>query len=221
MSCYICGQPRTSGEHSPAKCFFPTDKRINLTKVDSCTIHNEDTSKDDEYVRNIIAMSIGNNPVALSHFLSNCVRSFEKSPKLLSATTKVKREVHYTESEGTPIKSTVAFQIDRERINLVMRKIAYGTFYKKHNERWNRKLNIGTEYLRFEGMQADEYGNLIKLTKSLITEPTFEGTNPEVFKFAFLQPESDDKNDEILVMVFYEGFEVWAFPQIDTTGPTL
>ena len=221
MSCYICGQPKTSGEHAPAKCFFPIDKRINLTKVDSCAIHNEDTSKDDEYVRNIIAMSIGNNPVALSHFLTSCVKSFEKSPKLLSATTKIRKKVHYTESEGTEIKSTLALQIDRDRINLVMRKIAYATFYKKYNERWNRKLNIGTEYLRYEGMESDEYGELIKTAKSLIVEPTFEGTNPEVFKFAFLQPESDDKNDQILVMVFYEGFEVWVFTQSGTTAPEL
>lgn len=76
MTCYICGQPTTSVEHAPAWCFFPTDKRINLTTVDSCTNHNEDTSKDDEYVSNIIAMSLGNNQVALDHFLKKCVSSF-------------------------------------------------------------------------------------------------------------------------------------------------
>ena len=59
MSCYICGQPATSKEHSPARCFFPKGEiKGELTKVDSCRIHNEDTSKDDEYVRNIIAMTI-------------------------------------------------------------------------------------------------------------------------------------------------------------------
>ena len=99
MTCYICGQPATSVEHAPAKCFFPEDKRVNLTTVDSCSVHNEDTSKDDEYVRNIIAMSIGNNQVAYSHFLQKCIKSFERSPKLLQSTTGTKRRVYYEENE--------------------------------------------------------------------------------------------------------------------------
>ena len=92
-TCYICGQPATSDEHAPARCFFPKNKRVNLTTVHSCSIHNEDTSKDDEYVRNIIAMSIDNNQVALNHFLQKCKKSFEKSPGLLQLTTGTKRKV--------------------------------------------------------------------------------------------------------------------------------
>jgi len=56
--CYFCGKPATSKEHAPALCFFPDSKRNNLTKVDSCYDHNEKTSLDDEYVRNIILKSI-------------------------------------------------------------------------------------------------------------------------------------------------------------------
>lgn len=201
--------------------FFSIDRRINLTKVDSCAAHNEDTSKDDEYVRNIIAMSMGNNQVALSHFLENCVKSFEKSPKLLAATTKIRKEVYYRESKGNEVKSTLALQIDRDRIDLVLRKIAYAAFYKKYGQSWNRRLNVGTEYLRYEAMHTDGYGELIKAAKSLMERPAFEGTNPEVFKSAFLKPESEDVNAQILVMVFYEGFEVWVFPKKGTTSAGL
>ncbi len=98
MSCCICQQPATSQEHAPARCFFPQGEiKGELTKVDSCTLHNEATSKDDEYVRNIIAMSIGNNEVAHSHFLKSCVKSFIRSPKLLSATTKIRQRVYSQE----------------------------------------------------------------------------------------------------------------------------
>lgn len=222
MSCYICGQPATSQEHAPARCFFPKGEvKGILTKVDSCASHNEDTSKDDEYVRNIIAMTIGNNEVALSHFLQSCVKSFIRSPKLLSATTKVRKRVYYKEKENDDIKPTYAFQIDRDRIDLVMRKIAYATYFKKYGTTWNRELAIGTDFLRHDGMDVDDFGHLIQSAKKVLDTPTFEGTNPEVFKFSFLQTESEDTNDQILVLKFYEGIEVWVFAQADTTGPQL
>lgn len=222
MSCYICGQPTTSQEHAPARCFFPKGEiKGELTKVDSCAKHNEDTSKDDEYVRNIIAMTIGNNEVALSHFLKSCVKSFIRSPKLLSATTKVRKQVYYQEDGQKEIKPTYAFQIDRNRIDLVMRKIAYATYFKKYGTTWNRELMIGTEYLRDNGMGADDFGLLIQSAKSVLEPPTFEGTNQEVFKYSFQQTESEDTNDQILIMKFYEGFEVWVFTRADTTEPKL
>ena len=222
MSCYICGQPATSQEHAPARCFFPKGEvKGKLTKVDSCTEHNEETSKDDEYVRNIIAMTIGNNGIALSHFLQSCLKSFIKSPKLLSVTTKVRKQVYVQEKDQKEIKPTYAFQIDRQRIDLVMRKIAYATYFKKYGTSWNRELAIGTEYLLNKEMTPDDFGLLIKSAKSELESPTFEGTNQEVFKFSFQQAESDDTNDQVLIMKFYEGFEVWIFAQADTTGPKL
>ena len=54
--CYVCGREATSREHVPPRCFFPDDNRYRkqLITVRSCTEHNEDTSLDDEYVRNVI-----------------------------------------------------------------------------------------------------------------------------------------------------------------------
>jgi hypothetical protein len=68
MGCYICGGEKVSVEHAPPKGFFPSDKRNNLITVDSCKEHNEDTSRDDEYVRNIITMMIQGNSTAYQHF---------------------------------------------------------------------------------------------------------------------------------------------------------
>ncbi len=222
MSCYICGLPATSQEHAPARCFFPKgDVKGILTKVDSCTAHNEDTSKDDEYVRNIIAMTIGNNKVALSHFLESCVKSFSRSPKLFSTTINVRKRVYFKEKENQDLKPTYAFQIDRARIDLVLRKIAYATYFKKYGTTWKRELAIGTEFLRHEGMDADHFGLLIQSAKKRLDTSKYEGTNPEVFKFSFLEIEPEDTNNQILVMKFYEGFEVWVFALEFTTGPQL
>ena len=222
MRCYICGNPATSMEHAPARCFFPKGE-INgeLTKVPSCTIHNEDTSLDDEYVRNVVAMIIGNNAVALTHFLEKCIRSFERSPKLFQRITGVNQRVFVHDGKSNDLKPTYSFQIERNRIDFVMRKIAYAIYFHKHNSIWSRELAIGTEFLITDKLEQDAYGRLIKLGKEKLGQINFEGTNPEVFQFAFLDTDSTDPYDKLLVMRFYEGFEVWAFAQPNTTAPKL
>jgi len=183
--CYFCSQDATSVEHAPAKSFFPKNLRTNLITVDSCPTHNELTSLDDEYVRNIIAMSIGNNKVAYDHFLDKCVRSFQHSPKLLNAITSVWKRIWI--KPGNVIIPTLAFQIDRVRFDRVMMKIAYAIFFHTFRIPWNRELIVMTEYLRNPDMTPDEYGTLIQSFKPLIGLHTYNGTNPQVFQFKFMQ----------------------------------
>ncbi len=42
---------------------------------------------------------------------------------------------------------------------------------------------------------------------------------PSVFKYAFLS--GKDKYEQILIMVFYEGFEVWCFADPTSNSPEL
>lgn len=58
MECYFCGEKATGVEHIPPKSFFPKGKRQNLITVDSCDIHNQEKSKEDEYIRAILLASI-------------------------------------------------------------------------------------------------------------------------------------------------------------------
>lgn len=218
-NCYFCGLPATSDEHSPARGFFPKAKRVNLITVASCREHNEDTSKDDEYVRNVIAMSIGNNALAFQHFLDKCIRSFQRSPALMNSTIKNAKKV-YTNETGI-IQPTFAFEIDRDRIDKVMRKIAYGVFFKEYNEPWNRRIIIMTDHFKTSNMSSDDFGFLIQTFKKLIQEHPFDGQNPTVFKYRFLQSESDSNHDQVLRMIFYEGFEVWVAVVANSEGPSL
>lgn len=165
MKCYLCNQDATSVEHSPPKSFFPTDKRVNLITVPSCSFHNEDISADDEYVLNIISMSLGNNPTWVSHFTDKGIRSLSRSIGLMKATTGKNQRVYYTEPDSEELKTSYAFQIDRLRFNRVMRKTACGIFYSKYGQNWNRELIVGTEYLRTEGLQADPIGALLSQAK--------------------------------------------------------
>ena len=58
MGCYFCGGEVSGVEHIPPKSFFPKGKRENLITVESCDIHNQNKSKDDEYVRTIFLSSM-------------------------------------------------------------------------------------------------------------------------------------------------------------------
>jgi hypothetical protein len=219
--CYICGGPATSKEHAPAKSFFPEEEkyRKNLITVRSCSKHNEDTSKDDEYVRNIISMSIGNNPVAFKQFMDKSLESLKQSEGLLKSTTNVSKRV-YTNESGK-IEPTLAFQIDRERFDNVIKKIAYALFFNDFKCSWNRGLIVMTEFLVNSDMSQDDYGALIQIAKKYLNEPSFDGNNPQVFKYKFMETESPDKKDQILWLKFYEGFEIFVSPKEGTNEPEL
>ena len=101
--CYICGSDATSREHVPAKCFFPDEGsyRRQLITVRSCSVHNEDTSKDDEYVRNIIAMCIGNNATGFKQFIDRTVDSLKDSLGLAKTTLGTTQRVEIPEGTTT------------------------------------------------------------------------------------------------------------------------
>src|SRR5689334_10372660 len=163
-ACYFCGQNAVSKEHTPARSFFPSDSAYtkNLITVPSCKVHNEDTSKDDEYVRNIIAMSLGNNSIAFKHFIDKTVESFKNSPGLLKTTTGVRK---YVTVNGEP---SYAFQIDRLRVNKVIRKISYALYFHEYKQPWSRELIVMTKNLYEENLQMDEFGELISIYESLL-----------------------------------------------------
>jgi hypothetical protein len=111
-------------------------------------------------------------------------------------------------------------EIDRDRVNRVMRKIGYALFYNKFSELWKRELNIGTECLLRNDNSNEELGILIQCARKNIDFSTikFEGNHPTVFKYVFM-PGRTTMYDQILIMVFYEGFEVWCFPDPSSNTP--
>lgn len=204
MSCYMCDKEKNSVEHAPPKSFFPSDMRNNLITVDSCQEHNEDTSLDDEYVKNLITMLIDGNATAYKQFSEKTIKSFKRSPALLKSTTEKQHPVNVNGVQ------TLAFEIDRDRVDLVMRKIAYALFYHKYNKRWLRKLITATTYLKTPEFKNDEFGQLIEeVQRDHI--PIYEGNNPDVFKFAFIELD-DNVYNKFLRMKFYDGFEIWMIP---------
>ena len=160
-------------------------------------------------------MSIGTNATAFKQFIDRVQKSFSHSPSLADMTFHNTKQV-YIKDEKNDYQRTFAFEIDRDRFNRVMKKMGYALYYHKFKKIWQRGLIIATDCLLNSGMQQDELGQLIQYAKEQLEIPTFDGQNPQVFQYKFIEIEGDDI---ILWMRFYEGFDVFVLPNTSASQP--
>jgi hypothetical protein len=206
-TCYICSKSATSKEHVPAKCFFPNDSmfRKQLITVPSCTKHNEDTSVDDEYVRNAICVFVLNNTVAFHQFLNKVVKSISLNKNTAGALKKIK-----TKKGVVP-----GITIDRDRIDKIISKISRALYFKEFNKPWEKELIILTRHLLFEDLSTDSYALIIDIAEKNLPSIKEDGKNPKIFKYNVYQDNEDEQN-AIIRMVFYEGFTFWVVAKVNS-----
>lgn len=203
--CYMCDNESTSVEHTPPRGFFPVNHRTNLITVPACQTHNEDTSKDDEYVRNVLTVCIENNQTSIDHFFNKSLKSFQRNPGLAAEVRNSLKDASFYKLDAK------AFQIDRQRFDRVIRKIAYAVFYKEYGFTWQRLLAATTNQLKMSDMSNDHLGELFETLTEDLDKLPLKGENPLVFQYAFIEF-SADKFDKALFMLFYEGFPFWIIP---------
>lgn len=197
-TCYMCDGPATSVEHAPAQCFFPKGYRVNLITVPSCSVHNNETSKDDEYVRGIVVSCSGNNNIALDHWRGSVRKSYLHSPKLFLKT--------FNKQLGT------TFFHDRKRVDEVMIKIAYALYFKEYNKRWQSYPTPYYHNFHFDDGKTDIEERLPDY-KNIPVWHQFKGANQSVFKYQFFDGKVNGQPNCVLRMMFYEGFEVIIIPR--------
>lgn len=208
--CYMCDNESTSVEHTPPRGFFPVGLRTNLITVPACKIHNEDTSQDDEYVRNILTMSIENNDTAITHFFDKSLKSLQRSPGLAANIRNSLKEVSFYKLDAH------SFQIDRRRFDRNIRKIAYSLFYHEYGYTWERLLAVTTNQLKMPNMTNDHLGDMFDDLVEDLDTLTFKGENPLVFKYALLDF-GENRFEKAIFMLFYEGFPFWIIPDKTST----
>lgn len=208
-TCYVCNEPASSDEHVPARCFFPDDADLRkaLITVRSCTAHNQDTSKDDQYVRTLIAMAYGGNPVGAKHFRDRVRLRLEESPGLARLIFGATKPVL------TPEGPSHAFRLDRARFDRVMRKIGYGIYRSERGIPWSRELIVFTADLRLDDLAHDDFGVLACWANSHPDLPLSKGANPEVFQYRLME----EDGITIVQLIFYGGFTVWL-TAVDGSG---
>jgi hypothetical protein len=212
-TCYLCGDLATSVEHVPPKGFFPDGHaKRQLITVSACASHNELTSADDEYVRNVIAMALGNNKVGSDHALAKVIRSLQRSVPLQKTTFK---DPEPLEAEhGT----TYRFRIDRDRIERVMKKIGYGLYFHATKQPWARELIVSMPALQEDDGGLSPQDALARFAEFARAAERHDGENPDVFRY-FLRWGSQDKT--VIVAEFYENFPVWIMPLVGSTKSAL
>lgn len=196
----MCDQLATTVEHAPAKCFFPKGYRKDLITVPSCTIHNNETSKDDEYVRGVIVSCSGNNSIALSHWRGAVRSGYLHSPKLFLSTFNNRNDSKFFHN--------------RKRVDDVIIKIAYALYFKDYNKRWEYFPTPFYHNFLFDDGKTDIHERLPNY-KEIPTWHIFEGSNQSVFKYQFFDGKVDGNPNCILRMIFYEGFEVIVIPRFE------
>lgn len=202
--CYMCVAEAKSKEHVPPDCFFPKGHRNDLITVPSCTTHNNNNSKDVEYVRNIIVTHHATNEIARLHFREKALKSFKRSPGLFSQTLQNAKEI-VLDGEVTGVGI-----LDLTRFRSVMKAIAFGIYFSTHNRIFVGDWEIfgtglvSTEAL-FEGKQ-DGSEELRQLLNTL-TFKEIKMPQPEVFR-CFIHVWDDVRF--VYGFLFYGGFLVHA-----------
>jgi hypothetical protein len=193
----MCNEPATGVEHAPAKCFFPKGYRQNLITVPSCALHNNSTSKDDEYVRGIIVTTSGTNDLAVKHWRGDVRKTYIHSPKLFLNT--------FNQRKGD------SYFHDRLRIDQLMIKIAYALYYYIYKKTWESNPAPFYKQLTFDDGTTDIEVRLPDY-KDIPDYNIYEGENQSVFKYQWLEGSFNGRSDCLFKMIFYEGFEVIIIP---------
>ncbi len=202
MKCYMCDNDGVSGEHVPPVSFFPEGHRLNLITVPACPDHNLKKSKDDEYVRSIVAPVFGNNELGLAMTATKVNRSFSHSKGLVAAVFEGVRVLKLKDGRET---GGVTINLDRwdNFFRHLANAIYWHDFKIKHHQSWeivSPNLTVG------DLGQPDPYDEVNKKLLSLNFQkvPT---SNPEIFQYFLFR-----HNDQSYAykFVFYEGFTVCA-----------
>ena len=201
----MCNAPATSKEHAPPSSFFPEGYRANLITVPSCAKHNNDNSKDVEYVRGFIVSPIQTTtPAARQHFKGKVLRSYQKSRKLFDRIFKTSEPII---AEG---KMTRLVHIELETFYTIMQSIAHALYFYLNNKQYNGKFLIHSiDLVAPKEIPIQHQRNLIGLRVMVNSLNLVEVKmpQPDIFKLSIHQ---DNPEKFIYEFIFYGGFKVYA-----------
>lgn len=214
-SCYMCSQPATSKEHVPPACLFPEEKDIktsifrnNLITVPSCDLHNLKKSKDDEFLMACLAGIVGNNVIGFFHNLTKVKRALDRKGNLLHVLMKEPQEISIKNKQGYVLPVLVG-SLDFERLYSCFKHMAYGLYYHKFGKTLNGECHVIMDFIKYNEQKAETYKLLCRKRFEMEPKkPQTEGTNPEIFRYQFFEP--DEFGLIALGMTFYEGATVFV-----------
>lgn len=157
-------------------------------------------------------MLIGTNKVGTGHALDKVLRSLTGSEGLQRATFIDPEPVQ------TPFGNTYGWEIDRARLDRVLRKIGYALYFHVCGEPWSRALNVLTKDLMSRDGQPDPTAALVMEYEPAVGAEVHTGENAQVFRY-FMHGASRDTT--FFRMQFYENFVAYVTPEAGSTSPVL
>lgn len=218
----MCDNLATTNEHVPPKCLFPEKKdlkdssldlRKELITIPSCEEHNCRKSGDDEYLLNILSMTIQTGKFGILNFESKVMRSWsrkDRESKLKTKLLSTARTIKIKDSEAEDIYDTLELTVDRQRIKHTLDYCAAGLYFYEFGVKYDGIVDStplfspypDNNFILLQNQMEDYYSNKFKTIER-------KGHNPSVFQYAFYQ--DDYNNILVLQMWFYEGCKVITF----------
>lgn len=108
---------------------------------------------------------------------------------------------------------------DFERLRSCFLHISYGLYYHKFKIAFTGECHIIMDFLTYDNEESEKYKLLCRKRFDMEpTKPKTEGTNPEIFRYTFIEP--DEFGLIALRLTFYEGTHVFiAFQPSNSKKP--
>ncbi len=214
--CYMCSELATSREHVPPLCLFPEEKDINtsefrknLITVPSCNEHNSKKSNDDEFLMASLASVVGNNRIAFIHTQTKVKRALEsKKYDFIHVLMKQPQSINIKVKDG-PSFPVLIGRPDFNRLYSCFLHIGHGLYYHKFGKQFEGECHVLIDFLIYEDKELENYKLLCRKRFEVEeNKPKIEGTNPQIFKYEFFEP--DEFGLIGLRITFYEGAKVFV-----------
>lgn len=209
--CYYCGEPATSVEHVPPKCFFPEGQREELFTVPSCNVHNNNKSHDDEYVKVVLATSakvMFKN--VLKPVIDKSFRALDRSPGFASAVFKNPEPAVIQLSDGRQFMSK-SHEIELDRFYRFFESLGRALYFHHEKKIWEGGVQIAPHFLLNDTPEEKDlqiHNELIEL----FDRANSWGENKSIFYYNFVTVYSDEKTKRIILYVLsvclFDEFEV-------------
>lgn len=160
-TCVYCGSYADTRDHVPSKCFLDEPYPDNLLVVPCCSKCNNIFSKDEEYVSSII----------------DCIKDNTTDPSKLSRKRASKTLLHSEkllkriQNQKCTFADIVAWDIERNRFEQVIRKLAYG-----HLAYENNTISLMSEYT----IHVMEINRMPDEQRRIFEKPYLGNISPEV-----------------------------------------
>ncbi|QDT05321.1 hypothetical protein K227x_37210 [Rubripirellula lacrimiformis] len=209
-TCAICGKfGPTTRDHIPPQGLFGKPLPSDLLTVPACRDCNGGASGDDEYFRNAICMSTYRGESRHGKVGSEkAIRSLQRSRRHREEFAKNAMQVPIRTADGQIERLGLAFTVDADRVNAVIRRVFRGIFYVETNQVLPAEYDISVDTPESYEQCAPETHTLMERNvlyplKSVEARVFAE----DMFRYKFARPDSSS-SVSVCWMVFYGALPV-------------